>query len=183
MSLCECGCGREVKLGNRFIHGHNGRGEAHSKRVIQWHLDHPKEKELARLKNIVTCSDLKWKRSQSDKLKQFFIDNLEARISAAIKQTGKKASDATKLKMSESAVKLWNSGGFRSRMIDVMSNSKAVKSSVDAMRGGHDIVDHHVSYDFLRLEALIVKVSRSFHGQIHHPKGCKFGTYGYLLID
>lgn len=53
----------------------------------------------------------------------------------------------------------------------------------EAMRGGNDIVDHHVAYDFGRLKALTVKITRSFHGQIHHPKGCKFGTYGYSLID
>ena len=51
------------------------------------------------------------------------------------------------------------------------------------MRGGNDICDHHVAYDFLRPKALIVRITRSFHGQIHHPKGCKFGTYGYSLID
>jgi len=27
IKLCECGCGREVKPGRRFVHGHNGRGD------------------------------------------------------------------------------------------------------------------------------------------------------------
>ena len=51
------------------------------------------------------------------------------------------------------------------------------------MAGGDDIVGHYVAYDFGRPEALIVKVTRSFHGQIHNPEGCKFGTRGYSLID
>ncbi len=68
-----------------------------------------------------------------------------------------------------------------------IKNSDAVKAAAEtaaeAMRGGLDLVWHHVSYDFGRPEALRVRIIRSFHGQIHHPKGCKFGTYGYSLID
>ena len=31
IKLCECGCGKFAKLGNRFINGHNGRLFRHTK--------------------------------------------------------------------------------------------------------------------------------------------------------
>ena len=39
MILCECGCGQEVKLGNRFISGHNSRGKS-------WKWTRPEKKEV-----------------------------------------------------------------------------------------------------------------------------------------
>lgn len=53
----------------------------------------------------------------------------------------------------------------------------------EQMRGGNDIIDHHVAYDFLRPEALRVKVTRKFHGAIHHPPGIGIHVRGYSLID
>ena len=35
MTLCECGCGQEVKKENRFIHGHNRRGKRHTEESKQ----------------------------------------------------------------------------------------------------------------------------------------------------
>jgi hypothetical protein len=61
--------------------------------------------------------------------------------------------------------------------------SEAQLAGDEAKRGGLDLIWHHVAYDFGRLEALRVRITRKFHGVIHHPKGCKFGTYGYSLID
>lgn len=77
------------------------------------------------------------------------------------------------------AIKQWSDHAARDRMSEILNNS----SAVDKTRGGNDIVGHHVAYDFLRPKALIVRITRTFHGMIHHPKGCKFGTYGYSLID
>jgi hypothetical protein len=67
----------------------------------------------------------------------------------------------------------------RDKMSEILNNSPAI----DKMRGGDDIVEHHVAYDFLSPKEMTVEITRTFHGKIHHPKGCKFGTYGYSLID
>ena len=64
-----------------------------------------------------------------------------------------------------------------------LKNSNAVKSNVDVMRGGQDMIWHHVAYDFLRSEALKVKITRKFHGKIHSPKGIGIHQRGYSLID
>ena len=44
-----------------------------------------------------------------------------------------------------------------------------------------DIVKHHIAYDFNRHDALTVKITRSFHGMIHNPKGIPKRRYS--LID
>lgn len=44
-------------------------------------------------------------------------------------------------------------------------------------------VMHHVAYDFNNPDALTVEVTRSFHAQIHHPKGIPVTERGYSLVD
>ena len=51
------------------------------------------------------------------------------------------------------------------------------------MRGGIDLVWHHISYDFGRPDALRVRITRKFHASIHHPKGIQYTKRGYSLID
>ena len=48
---------------------------------------------------------------------------------------------------------------------------------------GEEIIKHHVAYDFNNPDALVVRVTKSFHGSIHHPKGISFTKRGYSLID
>lgn len=60
-------------------------------------------------------------------------------------------------------------------------NNKRIVSKLQRPKTGY--VWHHVAYDFKRPDALVVEISKSQHASIHHPKGCKFGTYGYSLID
>lgn len=85
------------------------------------------------------------------------------------------ARDAARLK----SVEQFSDKSTRSRMSEILKTSPRV----DKMRGGNDMVGHHVAYDLLRPESLVVKITRTFHGKIHHPEGCKFGNYGYSLID
>lgn len=62
-------------------------------------------------------------------------------------------------------------------------NSDANKAQIESMRDGNDFVWHHVAYDFGRPDDLRVRITRKFHGQIHHPKGCSFSERCYSLID
>lgn len=50
MTLCECGCGQEVKQGNRFICGHNRRGvEASDETRLKMSRSHKTiDEEMAR---------------------------------------------------------------------------------------------------------------------------------------
>ena len=50
-----------------------------------------------------------------------------------------------------------------------MALSVALRNSeaVDAMRGGHDIVNHHFIYDHSDLSLNTVEMTRSDHGKLH----------------
>ena len=64
-------------------------------------------------------------------------------------------------------------------MSEILKNSDAAEK----MKGGNDVVGHHVAYDFLNPNKLVVNITRTCHGKIHPPTGCRFGVYGYSLID
>jgi hypothetical protein len=61
--LCECGCGQEVKPGNRFIHGH------HAKLRVGWHHTEEAKKKL-REKHIGTVISEETKQKMSKARKE-----------------------------------------------------------------------------------------------------------------
>ena len=86
--------------------------------------------------------------------KQYYIDN-------------PKALEA----MSERTTEQFSDQANRDAMSEALKNSEAAKVRDEKQRGGYDIVDHHVAYDFGRPKALTVKITRKFHSSIHHQKG------------
>ena len=66
---------------------------------------------------------------------------------------------------------------------EILKNSEAAKIAADNQRGGFDLVWHHVAYDFNDPDALRVRITRKFHGAIHHPPGISIAIRGYSLID
>lgn len=48
-----------------------------------------------------------------------------------------------------------------------MSESEAFKSAADAMRGGNDIVGHHIIYDHSDLSNNVIRMTRSMHMRVH----------------
>ena len=45
MRLCKCGCGNEVKFGNKYIHGHNRAGVVSYTSGNKWSMDYERCKE------------------------------------------------------------------------------------------------------------------------------------------
>lgn len=160
LPLCECGkCGlRVTKPGNRFILGHANKGKKQPK------SQKTRDKISKTLKKY--NEDPKVRKIRSKGLIQYFIDNPEAIEINRLREIEQFANQKA-----------------RDEMLEIMKNSEAHELSVEKQIGGNDLVDHHVAYDFGRPDALIVKVTRKFHGQIHHPKGIPLTVRGYSLID
>ena len=80
----------------------------------------------------------------------------------------------------------WNKGQITGKM-SIESNikkSEFQRQRYDKMDNpGQEIVGHHVAYDFNRPNAFVVKITRSFHGRVHHPKGQPAHEFGYSLMD
>ena len=179
LPLCECDCGERVtKEGNRFINGHNRRNCRHTKAAKLKQSQNARDSSGINNPNYgkdfsgennpsygLIRSD-KTRKKNSDAMTKFYQDNLEA-----LKRFTKQSQE------------YWSDQDNRDEMSEIITNSEAAKVNEDNMRGGHDIVEHHIAYDFRRLKALTVKITRKFHSQIHNPKGCQFGTHGYSLID
>lgn len=205
LPLCECGCGRSVtKKGNRFIKGHNRRNCKATEET-------KKKQSIALTGRKPTCGFKGYKHTKAAKLKQ--SQNARDSSGINNPNYGKDfsgennpsygliRSDETKKKNSDAMIKFyqynpkaikrftkqsqeyWADKNNRDAMSEIITNSEAARVNADNMRGGDDIVNHHIAYDFGRFEALTVKITRKFHSQIHNPKGCQFGTRGYSLID
>jgi hypothetical protein len=157
--LCECGCGEFAKSKNKFIKGHNTRGK--------YYWASQQEPQLCEC----GCDEYalpgnKFILGHSMKGRDF-TDEHRSNISKA--RQNHPVSDATRKKI-------------------IIGNKRTYKEHPELWdhsrnQSGDDLVWHHIAYDFGRPEALRVRITRKFHGQIHKPKGIPISKRGYLLID
>ena len=152
MTLCECGCGEEVKSGNRFINGHSQRGVDHSgsKNAMfgKHHTDEAKEKIAAARRGIPLSDDIKLAMSKARKGKPKSPEH-RAAISKAL--TGRTLSDDHVAAILRS----WR------------EHPEAWDESSEKMRGGNDIINHHFVYDHDNPDQHIVEITRSQHSAHH----------------
>ena len=96
--------------------------------------------------------------------------------------------DETKLKMSKSQTKRQKDQNVRDEQSTKLKkvhkdNPEIWDAAIEMRRGGFDLVWHHIAYNFNDPNALRVRITRKFHGQIHSPKGLPVTERGYSLID
>ena len=84
-NLCKCGCGREPKLGNIFLHGHGGHSlEAREKQSIAHKKRYEKleEREKTSLALRIACSTEEARKKKSETAKKIFsMPEMRARMS------------------------------------------------------------------------------------------------------
>ena len=188
MALCECGkCGLEVKPGQRFIHGHNSRGLKRSdetkKRMSESQIgrefseEHknnlseaakirfqdPAEIERMSKVHIGQVSGMKGK-SHSEETKIRMSESSKGQVPW---MKGKSHSDVTKKKISDAGIGRKVSDETRRNLSEAAKNSEAVFAAADVMRGGYDIVDHHMIYDHSDLSKHTIPMTRSMHQRLH----------------
>jgi len=133
MTLCECGCGQEVKKGNRFIHGHNKSflGKSHtkesrdkmSKSLSGRHLSEETKKKIseANLRNG-NAPPPAWGRPVSEETRKKIGD---AQRGEKNHNFGKVTSDETKKKISESKLGVDKSIETRKKMSESKIGEKS----------------------------------------------------------
>ena len=113
--LCECGCGEEVKEGNRFISGHQWRGKKHSKKtkrkisLAKRRIRKPLSEEHKRKIGIGNKGKIrrplseatKKKMSKAQKGHKGIVHTAKTRKKLSEINKGKKLSEATKKKIGE----------------------------------------------------------------------------------
>lgn len=93
-------------------------------------------------------------------------------------QLGKTHSDETKEKIGRASLERMPSHETREKQ-----RQGVLKYYAEMSDTKKQIVGHHIAYDFDRPEAFVVKITKSFHSSIHHPKGIPLTEHGYSLID
>ncbi len=187
MSLCECGCGREVKPGRRFISGHNGRGVPRSPEVCaaiskaKLGIPHTSEAAIAADKanaerrrgvsrSLETCAKI-------SKATHGIPHTSPAQI-AAYKINGEKMLGVTLSPETCAAISSAKKGVPLSP-----EHCAAIKKSLEdsganeAKRGGHDICKHHYIYDHDDLSKNTIGMTRSDHSKLH----CLLRKLGYIV--
>ena len=118
-------------------------------------------------REIMRCSDPDVRAAHSRKMKKYYKDNPEAVVA-----------------MSKRCIQYHiDNPEAGAKQGDALKNSDAAKASAENMRGGNDIVRHHVAYDFNCPDAFVTMVTRRRHGEIHKPKGIGVHQRGYISTD
>ena len=168
LPFCECGeCGlRVTKKGNRFINGHNSRGDNNpsklpgvGRKISEAQMRH-KVSDKTRKKISTTKKDIPNSPEHNAAISAGTTGSSKPPRTpehiAALSTANSKAHTGVPLSLEHSAA-----------ISDGMKNSDAVKANADKMRGGDDICDHHYIYDHAHPELYTMKVTRSKHAQIH----------------
>lgn len=151
MPLCECGCGREVKPGNRFINYHQNRGE-----------NNPAK--LPGVGEKISKSKLGISRSP---------EHCDAISRAKLGIPNSPEHNAALSAASRNSEAAKNAAERRCGIPRTLEHIAAIKNgmeesgAIDKMRGGHDIVNHHYIYDHSDLSKYTMKMTRSRHQRLH----------------
>ena len=150
MKLCECNCGKEVKNGKKFLHGHNIKFRLLGKKLTKEH----KKKLSESLKGRKFSDEHKERISKSNKGKnhgvkgKLFTEEHKKKISNGLKGKlknkgknnpmygktginspiyGRRHSVDSKKKMSEYQLKIWSDKSFRDKQIKAMMSGNRIK--------------------------------------------------------
>lgn len=175
MGQCECGCGQHVAVGKRFVNGHQNRG----KNNPMFGKTHPPE---IREKISEAGRQRIWSEDTKEKLR--------------ITSTGRRHTIAACAKMSDSHMGVPLSDEHRHAISAGCSNqshemrdkkSRAMMGhpvstetrrkiseantgenhGMYGIRGGNDMVKHHMIYDHGNLTKNIMTMTRSMHARLH----------------
>lgn len=192
MSLCECGCGEEVKPGRRFIWGHNRRDKynslEHNVKISEGRLNSDKVKSANEAMRGVPlspahCVSISEGRLNSDAVKAAnkrmcgVTRTPEACANMSAWQLGVPHTTAAQLAADEA-----KRGVSRSPEVCVATREGQIKSGMfermaEKFRGGNDIVNHHYIYDESDMSKYTIKMTRSHHTWLHNI----FRKFGYIV--
>lgn len=160
MVLCECGCGREVNPGRRFIHGHNRRGSKHS----------PESSIKMSKSASKRWLDQDNRNIQSKKMIEYY--RYPKNRDAASERTARYFEDQDARDLaSKRMIEKWLDPEYRDSQSKRIINSDEYKLiheiNIENMKGGNDILKHHHIYDHNDLSKYTIEITRSEHGRLH----------------
>jgi len=132
--LCECGCGKEVKKGNRFIHGHNRRNKKQTEKTkLEISISRKKRKERL---GFLNSKETRKKSSESHKGYRH-LETTKRKMSESHK--GRPHSEESKREMSNSHINymLKNKDRFKDTSIEIAIEKELKKNNISYKKQVH----------------------------------------------